>query len=399
MQQLSLKLFDETLRDGEQQAGLFFSYDTKVKLANLIAKTGVHHIDIMPAVGETEEYLVKTLVTDGLGTLITPATMMSKNFVDQVKACGVERIILFHAVSDRLMFLRDPVHRGEFFQGKTIDDQIPDVVIRFVRQNMIGKVLETLRYATSPEVGLKVEFAAEDSSRANFDFLVQCIREFKPYLGHFMLCDTLGILTPDKTYEWVQNLLINTGHAPLAVHFHNDLGMALENTLQAIIAGASMVSGTFGGIGERAGNVALEQVLNGLRVLFGIELAGIDYDAVDVVTEYLSKMDIKPAPPYSRASQRHETGIHVNSLLQDPKSYCTFPHETAEIWFGKCSGSSNFQYLIEKIQNRIEKYAFSQNHYNQMRNRIKSLSIEQQRSFNSQEVIELLEQGVLHVYD
>jgi len=390
VQALSLIFLDETLRDGEQQAGLFFSAEIKKILAHLIAKTGVHYVGIMPAIDETEERLVKTLVAEGLSTIITPATMMGKRFIDQAKACGVERIILFHAVSDRLLFLRDTeVRRSVFFQGKTVDDNIPEAVICNVRQNMLNKTLENLRYATSEEVGLKVEFAAEDASRADFDFLVHCVCEFKPYIGHFILCDTVGILSPDKTYMWIHTLLKCTAHAPLAVHFHNDLGMALENTLQAVVAGASMVSGTFGGIGERAGNVALEQVLNGLRIRFGIEVEDIDYDAVTRVTDYLERLGVRPALPYSKAAQRHETGIHVNSLLQDPKSYSIFSYQEPEIWFGKCSGASNFQYLFEKHLQRC----LLKDQYNQMRSTIKSLSIKEQRCFCAEEVVALFEQG------
>lgn len=391
MQTLSLKLFDETLRDGEQQAGLFFNYETKKKLAHLIAKTGVHRLDIMPVVDESEEKLVKTLVSEGLGSIVTPATMMGRAFIDQVKACGVERIILFHAVSDRLLFLRDSeIRNSVLFKNKTFDGHIPDAVIRKARQNMIGKVLESLRYATSEAIGLKVDFAAEDASRADFDFLVQCIREFKPYLDHFMLCDTVGILSPDKTYVWVQNILECTNHARLAVHFHNDLGMALENTLQAIVAGATMVSGTFGGIGERAGNVALEQVLNGLRVRFGVEVEGINYDAIEPVTDFLDAIGAHPAPPYSKATQRHETGIHVNSILHDPRSYSILDYEEPEIWFGKCSGASNFEYLFEKHLRK----PLPRDRYNQMRSAIKALSVKEERCFSTQEVLQLLEQGV-----
>jgi benzylmalate synthase len=117
MNTLPLKVFDETLRDGEQQAGLFFRYEEKKTLAHLIAATGVHRIDVMPVIDDSEEHLLKALVADGLGALLAPATMMGKTFIDHAKSCGVERIILFHAVSDRLLFLRDPeIRRSLVFQ-------------------------------------------------------------------------------------------------------------------------------------------------------------------------------------------------------------------------------------------------------------------------------------------
>src|SRR4051812_30766109 len=179
---IPLKIYDETLRDGEQQAGVIFDYETKHKLAHLIAKTGVSYIDIMPFIDRSEEQLVKTLVSEGLSTIIAPAAMMGKRFIDHARACGARRIILFHSVSDRLMFLRDAeARRSFFFKNKSIDDGVPDAVIAQIRRDVIDKILENLRYATSPDVGLEVDFAAEDASRADFGFLVECIRKFRPY--------------------------------------------------------------------------------------------------------------------------------------------------------------------------------------------------------------------------
>lgn len=390
METLPIKIYDETLRDGEQQAGLFFSYPTKQKLAHLIAQTGVHGLDIMPCVCEQEAVLLKTLVSEGLDGLITAATLMGKQYIDQAKMYGVKRIILFHGLSDRLLFLRDPQIRllGDF-KGKTIDNDIPAKLIDRVRQNAIDFIVDMLRYATT-EAGLTVDFGAEDGSRADFDFLVQCIRSFSPYIEHFLVCDTVGILSPEKSYIWINDLIQRTTGVALGVHFHNDLGMALENTLQSLIAGATLVSGTFSGIGERAGNVALDQVLNGLRVRFGIEVSGINYEAVPLVTDYLEKLGVRPAAPYSHPAQRHESGIHVNSLLWDTKSYATFPYGTIEVIFGKWSGVSNFQYLFEKqLQNPQPK-----TQYEKMRSVIKSLSAEQERYFTANEVIELWKDGV-----
>ncbi len=390
METLPIKIFDETLRDGEQQAGIFFSYSTKQKLAHLIAQTGVDGLAIMPYVCEQEEELVKSLVSEGLDGLITASTMMGKQYIDQVKNYGVKRIILFHAVSDRLLFLRDPqIRLMSEFKGKTIDDDIPAKVINRIRQNAIDLIVENLRYATTV-AGLTVDFAAEDASRADFDFLVQCIRSCSPDLEHFLLCDTVGVLTPEKSYIWVNDLIQSTTGVDFGVHYHNDMGLALENTLQSLMAGATLVSGTFCGLGERAGNVALEQVLDGLRVRFGIEVSGINYDALATVSDYIQKLGVRPAPPYSQAAQRHESGIHVNSLFSDPKSYAVFPYNTVNLVFGKWSGVSNFQYLFEKqLQNPQ-----TREQYEKMRSVIKSLAAEQERYFTANEVLELWKNGV-----
>jgi benzylmalate synthase len=389
METLPIEIYDCTLRDGEQQAGLFFSSSTKHQLAHLIAKTGINGLDIMPCVSEQEMALTKTLIAEGFDGWLTAATLMNKQFIDQAKDCGIKRIVIIYALSDRLMLLRDPqIRKISEFTGKTIDDDIPATVIDKIRQSAIETIVENLHYATQV-AGLRVDFAGEDSSRADFDFLVQCIRSFSPYIEHFILCDTVGVLTPAKSHIWVKDLIQSTPGVAFGLHYHNDMGMALENTLQSVIAGASLITGTFCGIGERAGNVALEQVLNGLRVRFGIELAGINYDAIAPVTNYIEQMGVRPAPPYSLAAQRHETGVHVNSLLSDPKSYDAFDHSSIDIIFGKWSGASNFQYLFEKQLHNPQ----PREQYEQMRSTIKSLATEQERYFTATEVLELWKNG------
>ncbi len=393
METIDLKIIDETLRDGEQQAGLFFSNEVKYELAHLIAKTGAHYITLMPTVDRSEEQLVKGLVAEGFDTVLACSTMAGKRFIDHSKSCGVRRITLFHAVSDRLMFLRDnETRRSALLKRRTIDDNLPPTVVARVRQRAYEKLLDCIRYATSPAVGLEVDFAAEDASRADFDFLTQCIRGFRHHIGHFLLCDTVGVLSPDRTYRWINDLVDATEAAPLGIHFHNDLGLAVENTIQAVAAGATMVSGTMGGIGERAGNAALEQVLNGLQLRFGVEVDGIHYDRLEPVVTRLQELGGVPAKPYSKAASRHETGIHVNSFLRDPRSYSTFSFEEPEVWFGKCSGASNFQFLFE---NRLHQPK-GQEIYNRMRARIKALSIQQQRCFSAQEVLDLYKQGLFN---
>jgi isopropylmalate/homocitrate/citramalate synthase len=380
METIRLRIFDETLRDGEQQVGIFFDETIKYTLANLIIKTGVHHLALMPAVYHTEATLVKNLIEDGFKPTLAASTMMGQKYIDESIECGVETIILFNAVSDRLLWLRNPE-----FRDRSLAKNLPPKVINAIRQQALEQILSNLKYAAAQ--GLKICFAAEDASRADFDFLVQCITKFQPYIDHFILCDTVGILNPEDTKLWIRNLIDFTGNnTPLTVHFHNDRGLALENTIQAILAGATGISGTFGGIGERAGNVAIEQVLNGLKLRYGWEVAGINYDALMEVNKYLSSQGFCANPPYSPESLRYETGIHVESLLRDRHSYYLFNQGEPEIYFGKFSGGSNFKYLFEKHL----KQPLSLAKYQELREKIKHISIEQKRSFSLAEIITLL---------
>ena len=372
MKQIPLTIFDETLRDGEQQVGIFFDAATKSDLAKLIAQTGVHHLALMPAIHSTEAELAKNLVFQH-PQILTASTMMGKKHIDRSLSCGVQTIILFNAVSDRLLTLRD-----DYPSPNTATTSV-------IRDRMLERVLTHLKYAASR--GLRICFAAEDASRADFDFLVECINKFQPYIEQFLLCDTVGILTPEDTKLWIRNLIeFTSNRTPLSVHFHNDRGLALENTIQAVLAGATGISGTFGGIGERAGNVALEQVLRGLKLRYGWQIEGINYDALAEVTNYLSARGFIANTPYSPESLRYETGIHVDSLCSDRSSYYLFSQGQPEVWYGKFSGASNFQYLFEHclgLPQPLEKYQ-------EFREKIKNMAIAQKRSFSQEEVIKLL---------
>ena len=376
METIQLTIFDETLRDGEQQVGIFFDAEIKYTLAQLIVKTGVHYFALMPAIHPTEAKLVKSLIDRGYKNSLVASTMMGKKYIDEAKDSGVETIILFNAVSDRLLWLRDRELR---------DRQLTPQIIPLLRDRLLDKVIANLKYATAK--GLKICFAAEDASRADNDFVVDCIVKFQPYIDYFFLCDTVGILTPETTRVWIHNLIeLTANKTPLAVHFHNDRGLALENTIQAILAGAKGVSGTFGGIGERAGNTAIDRVLDGLKLRYNWEVAGINYDSLTAVTNYLTSQGFYANTPYSPETLRYETGIHVDSLLRDTSSYYLFAHGKPEIWFGKFSGASNFQYLFERYLNSPLPLA----KYGEYRDKIKTLSLQQKRSFSLEEVLEWL---------
>jgi len=225
METLNLLISDETLRDGEQQVGLFF--DDKRSLAELILQTGVQQLALMPAIHASEAELVGDLVDEGWKQQVIASTMMRRSSIDHSKACGARQVILFHAVSDRLLFLRDPeVARSPALRHKTVDDDISPSLIQASRARMLACALEHVRYAT--EQGLSICFAAEDASRADSDFLVDCINTLSPYIEQFLLCDTVGVLTPESTVSWIQDLLKRTDGALLSVHFHNDMGLALE---------------------------------------------------------------------------------------------------------------------------------------------------------------------------
>jgi homocitrate synthase NifV/benzylmalate synthase len=243
--------------------------------------------------------------------------------VDRALVLGVKRITLFYPVSDILL---------------KIDNK--------TRTQALNLCVKLCNYAYNK--GLVVDFATEDATRADFDFLVEVGQALSCFVDTFLICYTVGCLQPNWSHKLVKDFIHATG-CKVGVHYHNDLGLALQNTIQGIFAGARVVSGTFTGIGERAGNAALEEVLTMLKQEHNIVVNGIDYKKVAEVCFLIKKVfRYKPARPLSRASFFTETGIHVHRLLKDTKSYILFPHKQPIIWFGKYSGASNFKWLFER---------------------------------------------------
>ncbi len=357
-----IKIFDETLRDGEQQARVIFTPEQKNELADKISSAGVDYINIMAGIHDSEDSLIADLVQKSLP--IVPACMMGKEYVQKALKAGVNKVIMFYSVSDILLKAKN----------KT-------------RENALDLSKKWVDYAR--EHGLKVDFAAEDATRADFDYLVEFGHEMKPFIDHFMICDTVGCLQPNLSYKLVKDFIDSTG-CKVSVHYHNDLGMAVENTIQGVLAGASTVSGTFTGIGERAGNVPLETVLLQLRDNHGIFAENFYYNKLPDICYLVAKhVGFGPAEPLSEEAFYNETGIHVHALLRDPRSYCIFPGRNPIIWFGKYSGASNFEYVFERMLRNPQ----TKERYNEMRETIKNLAVKNQRSYSADEVITMFNAG------
>jgi homocitrate synthase NifV len=233
---------DTTLRDGEQTAGVVFSLDEKIRIARTLDEIGVGEIECgIPAMGVAERTSVKALVDLGLNArLIT----WNRAVISDIQASidsGVKAVDISLSVSD--------IH----IERKLRKD----------RAWVKDQLKQALDFAKRHD--LYVSIGGEDSSRANLDFLVELMTIARD-LGadRFRFCDTLGILDPFSTYDKVHYLAERVA-LDLEVHTHNDLGMATANAIAGIRAGAKFVNTTVNGLGERAGNAALEEVVMALK--------------------------------------------------------------------------------------------------------------------------------------
>lgn len=267
------RIVDTTLRDGEQAAGVVFSLQEKVWIAKMLDEAGVDIIEAgIPAMGEVEQQALAAIIRLGLHSRISAWNRVNLDDIRASIACGVKDIHLTAPVSDL---------------------QITSKLGRD-RRWILERLTEAIRFARKQ--GCRVSVGAEDASRADEEFLLLYARTARQEgAERFRYADTVGALDPFSTYERIHRL-VRSVDLEVEIHAHNDFGLATANALAALRAGAVWASTTVGGLGERAGNTAFEELIMALKHLQGIELA-VDHELVVKMAEYVAIAAGRTIPP------------------------------------------------------------------------------------------------------
>lgn len=329
---------DTTLRDGEQTAGVVFSLEEKIRIARMLDEIGVGEVECgIPAMGADEQASVKALVDLSLNArLIT----WNRAVVSDIQASidsGVKAVDISLSVSD--IHIKHKLRKDRFW----VKEQLK----------------RALDFAKKHD--LYVSVGGEDSSRADLDFLVE-LMTISQDLGadRFRFCDTLGILDPFATYDKVR-YLVERSDLDLEVHTHNDLGMATANAIAGIRAGARFVNTTVNGLGERAGNAALEEVVMALKHACHIDLPIATGRFVEL-SKLVGEASCRPVPEWKAVVGEkvfsHESGLHADGVIKYPGNYEGFdPAEVGlsrHMVIGKHSGRHGLQDRLRSLGIHLE---------------------------------------------
>ena len=326
-----VKIHDITLRDGEQQAGVIFTKDDKIRIAEKLAEIGIHRIETgMPAVSPNDEAAIREIAKRNLPSEIFCFCRCMVPDVRLAADCGVSGIVIEIPSSKHL------IEQGyKWPLEKAVD-------------------LSIKATAAAKEEGLYTVFFTIDATRSDMSWLLDLVDRVatEGHMDAFTLVDTFGVLSPQAATYFTKKVKERITK-PLEIHFHPDFGLGVANTINAVLAGAEVIHTTVTGIGERAGNTPMEETVLALLTMYGID-TGVGYSKLNETARLIQELSGTHIPgnrPFiGDDAYTIESGIVTGWFKNvfDDNPTTVFPvhpdfvgHDRPQIMMGKKSGLDN----------------------------------------------------------
>lgn len=324
---------DTTLRDGEQAPGVVFRLAEKIHIAALLDKIGVPEIEIgTPAISDNDLEHIRTLCSQGFKFKTLSWCRANKKDIAGAQKAGTNAVHISFPVSQKLMHL---MHKDEKW-------------IMTEMKQLIDYAASKFEYVT---------IGAQDASRAEPVFLTEFVSAAALFgASRVRLADTVGMMNPLSTTQMITKIRNVEKNIALEFHAHNDLGMATANTVAAYLAGANCLSTTVNGLGERAGNAAMEEVALALEMSTGIDSklkTELFYEICNYVSD-ISKHPISCNKPITgKMVLSHESGIHTSCIIKDRSSYqlisaAKIGRKEEDFVLGKHSGKASIIHYLKE---------------------------------------------------
>jgi 2-isopropylmalate synthase len=337
-----VRIFDTTLRDGEQTPGVAITPDEKIRIAKRLDRLGVDVIEVgFPAASLGEQKASREIKGLGLNAQVCGLARVLQEDLDAALDSDVDYIHTFIGTS--------PLHR--------------EYKLHMSQEEILNKATEAVEYIK--DHGIIAEFSAEDATRTEFEFLKNIYTAVEDAGADIInVPDTVGVLVPASMYHLISDLK-DVVNIPISVHCHDDFGLAVANSLSAVEAGAEQVHATINGLGERAGNASLEEVVMALMVNYGVK-TNITTELLVSTSELVSRITGVKMPPnkaiVGENAFAHEAGIHVHGVLQKAETYEPLKPEmvghTRRIVMGKHTGARAIRSKLEDYDIEMDEDQF-----------------------------------------
>jgi 2-isopropylmalate synthase len=327
-----IRIFDTTLRDGEQTPGISITPGQKVQIAVKLDELGVDAIEAgFPIVSLGEMEAIKTITKIGLNAEVYGLARAVQTDIDAAINCDLKYVHIFIATSD--------IHMQ--YKLKMNQEQVRE------------KAVWAVDYAKKH--GMQVEFSAEDATRSDRKFVREIFKAVAAAgADRLDIPDTVGYATPQYISQLVKDVVEATINVPVSMHCHDDFGLAVANTISGINAGASSAHVTINGLGERAGNASLEEFVMALQCLYN-RRHNINTELLYETSKFISNvMGIIVQPNKAIIGENafgHESGIHTHGIINNPLTYEPISPEIVgrKRWLqaGKHAGAHGIKAMLE----------------------------------------------------